>query len=74
MNKDEALCAAKLEIMSKNSSLVNPAYKKPAYWAAWNIYGDVSPLQIESKWQWLLWVLAALSILLLFLTRSRIRN
>jgi CHAT domain-containing protein len=37
MNKDEALCAAKLEIMSKNSSLVNTAYKKPAYWAAWSI-------------------------------------
>jgi CHAT domain-containing protein len=71
MNKDEALRAAKIEIMSKNSSLVNPAYKNPAYWAAWNIYGDVSPLEIQKNWKWLYFGLGSLALLLFIVFRRK---
>jgi CHAT domain-containing protein len=73
-DKDAALREVKLEFIS-NSSLVNPYYQRPQFWAAWSLYGDVKPLKVsDHRWWWVLGSLVVLSLGVLYVKRRSQRN
>lgn len=72
MTKDEALRRTKMDFLI-DDDLSNPLYRSPAYWSAWVVYGDTSPIG-ESNPTWPYFLFGAFFFLLLYFFTTKRRS
>ena len=60
--KNKALQLAKLDYLNR---VEDPFLKHPFYWAGFVISGDISPIKTETNYEWLIFILILLFIIIL---------
>lgn len=72
MNKAEALRQAKLVWLADESTTLE---RNPSYWTNWKLYGDISPLRFDNRWNkrfpYIAGILATIFIFLIFKMKKK---